>query len=413
MHPYLAVILVFIVGAWALETLAEYLNLRSLGPRPPEEFADTFDPEAYASSQAYTRAKATVEIVSSTVNVVLLLAFILLGGFPWLDGLIRSLGLSELTNGLLFFLALGAAMEVVSLPFEIYRTFGLEERFGFNRTTPRTFLADKCKEVGLSLVIGLPVLAGVLLFFGRFPLTGWLMAWGFIILVMLVIQYVAPIWILPLFNTFRPLPEGEVRDRILQLAEKTGFRVGGIYVMDGSKRSSKSNAFFTGLGKKKRIALFDTLLDRHDPEELQAVLAHEVGHSKLGHVLKNLVLGILKTGLLLFLVSVAIRHEPLFEAFGVDQASVYLGLVFFALLYTPVSLLLALSMNAVSRRFEYQADHFAAQAAGGPGPLIRALKKLARDNLSNLSPHRLYVALHYSHPPLKERIESLKAQGTS
>jgi STE24 endopeptidase len=413
MHAYLIAILLFLLFAWALETLAELLNLRSLDRTLPQEFADTFDGSTYATSQAYTQSQAKVEIVSSTVNTALLLGFILLGGFAWLDGWLRGLGFSELVTGLIFFLLIGLAMEVLSLPVQLYRTFSLEERFGFNRTTPATFAADKLKELLLSLIIGLPVMAGLLLFFQRFPATGWLMAWGFIVLIMLIIQYVAPIWILPLFNRFTPLPEGSVRDKIEELASRTGFQLKGVYVMDGSKRSSKSNAFFTGLGKKKRIALFDTLMDKHDPDELQAVLAHEVGHAKLGHVVKNLILGIAKMGLLLFLVSLAISHQPLFEAFSVQQPSVYLGLVFFALLYTPVSMLISLAMNSVSRRFEYQADRFAAGTVGDPEPLIRALKKLARDNLSNLTPHALYVALHYSHPPLKQRIASLKSQSPS
>jgi len=408
MHIYLVIIIVFLVGGYLLEALAQYLNLNHLASELPEEFSDTFDAKEYKKSQDYTRAKTRLEIISSSVNLVILLAFIFLGGFPWLDGLVRSLGWTEAWTGIVFIGLLALAQDLISLPFEIYNNFGLEERFGFNRMGWKTFLSDKLKEYFLLALIGIPLLFWILLFFGKFPHIGWLYAWGFIIVIMLAIQYVAPTWILPLFNKFTPLEDGELKDKITNYIQKTGFKLKGIFVMDGSKRSTKSNAFFTGFGKKKRIALFDTLINKHEPNELVAVLAHEIGHYKLKHNLKNLFIAIIKLGIVLYLMSIFITHPPLFQAFGLENMSVYAGLIFFALLYTPVSLIMSVIFNHLSRKYEFQADSFAAKSTEQPRDLIRALKKLSADNLSNLTPHPLYVFLEYSHPPVLDRINNLR-----
>ena len=397
-----------LIGAFLLQSWAEFLNLRSLSPVLPGEFADVYDAETYQTSQEYTRARTKLDLVSSSVSLAALIIFIVVGGFPWLDTLVRSFGLDPVLTGLIFLGLLALASDVLSLPFQLYSTFVLEERFGFNRTSPATFVKDKLKGVLLLGLIGGPCLTGVILFLGTWPVWGWVWAWAGLILVMIGLQYLAPTWILPLFNTFTPLEDGELKDKILSYAEQNGAAVQDISVMDGSRRSAKSNAFFTGFGRKKRIALFDTLIQKHTPDELLAVLAHEIGHWKLKHIIKGLLLGMAKMGLLLWLISVAVRSEALFEAFGLEQVSVHAGLVFFLLLYTPVSLLIAIGMNHLSRKHEFEADAFAARTTGQPQSLIQALKKLSRDNLSNLTPHPLLVVLEYSHPPVIDRVRTLK-----
>ncbi|MFP4285724.1 MAG: M48 family metallopeptidase, partial [Desulfovermiculus sp.] len=287
-------------------------------------------------------------------------------------------------------------------------TFVLEEKFGFNRMSLATFIQDKLKGFLLALLIGGPCLAGIILFLNAYPVWGWVWAWGGVSAVMIGVQYLAPTWILPLFNTFNPLEDGELKDKILEYARQNGVTIQDILVMDGSKRSARSNAFFTGFGRKKRIALFDTLLEKHSAEELVAVLAHEVGHWKLKHVRRILLLGIVKTGIILFLLSATIRFEPLFEAFWLEQASVHAGMVLFLLVYTPLSLLLSAAVHSLSRQHEFEADKFAVRTTRQPDALIQALKKLSRDNLSNLSPHPLKVFLEYSHPPVLERIRALR-----
>ena len=405
----LSLILAFLIAATGLQSLAALLNVRALDPELPAEFQGYYDREKYKQSQRYTKARTRLGVLSSGVNLLLLLLFILLGGFPWLHQLVSSFDLPWIATGLLFLGLLALAQDVLDLPFELYHTFRLEQSFGFNRMTPATFVADKIKTYGLSLAIGVPIMAGVLLFFRSFPELGWLYAWGLVAAVSLVLHYLGPRFILPLFNTFQELQDGELRSRIQEYADRVGFDVAGIYVMDGSKRSSKSNAFFTGLGRKKRIALFDTLLEKHSPSELLAVLAHEVGHFKLGHIVKSIALNLLKMGLLLWLLSLFIGYEPLYSAFGMQSTPIYAGLVFFFLLYTPLSLALSLGINALSRRFEFQADAFAARTANSPEDLVQALKRLSTDNLSNLTPHPLLVLLEYSHPPVLQRIRALQA----
>lgn len=352
MNIYLGIILISIVGAYLLENAALYLNLGHLDPEVPLEFRDVLEREQYRRSQEYTRMQSRANLVQSTVHLAILLAFISCQGFAWLDSLVRSISLGPVWTGLIFFALLGIALDLISLPFELYNVFVLEERFGFNRMTPGLFLKDKIKGYLLSLAIGAPLLAGVLLFLDRYPDWGWFWAWSLVTLILLLLHFLAPTLILPLFNTFTPLEEGDLKQKIEEFSGTNGFDLSGIFVMDGSKRSTKSNAFFTGLGRKKRIAFFDTLIERHDPEELLAVLAHEIGHFKQGHIKKNMALAICKTGILFYLVSWFVTFPPLFAAFGLNQPSVHAGLVFFALLYTPVSLILSMYLNFVSRKYE-------------------------------------------------------------
>ena len=334
-------------------------------------FRGVFDCETYARSQAYTRATTRFGLLRSTVNLALVLAVWQLGGFEWVDRLVRSAGYGPVATGLLFMGTLGLATTVLGLPFRLYGTFVLESRFGFNRTTVATFVADFFKGLVLTIVIGGTLMAGILFFFGWAGSLAWLWCWFAAIVFLMVVQFIAPTWIMPLFNTFTPLDSGALRDEILAYAESAAFPLKGIFVVDGSKRSSKANAFFTGLGRNKRIGLFDTLVEKYSVPELVAVVAHEVGHYKKGHIVRGLVLQIAYLGGLFFVMSVVLRQEGLFQAFGMTEMSVYAGLVFFGLLFTPVEMVLSMYVHAVSRRNEFEADAFAAETTGGSEPVDR------------------------------------------
>lgn len=407
MNAYLAIILASIAASWLLGVLSNHLSERHMQSDIPAELAGVYDEATYAKSQAYNRANLRFSSISETINVAMLFTVILAGGFNWLDLLVRSFELPPVLTGLLYFGGISLASGAFSLPFEIYQTFVVEKRFGFNTTTVGTFISDRIKGLILSGLIGGLLLGGVLYFFEQAGATAWLWCWGLAVLFTLTLTYVAPTWILPLFNTFSPLEEGELRQALQEYARKADFTLSGIFVMDGSKRSTKSNAFFTGFGKRKRIALFDTLIDNQETDEIVAVLAHEVGHSKLGHIKRRLVVGILKTGVVFYLMSLFIDSPGLFAAFGMEHMSTYAGLVFFVLLYTPVSMALSVVANAISRRHEFQADAFAARTTGRPRAMVSALKKLSANNLSNLTPHPLTVWLEYSHPPVLDRVRAL------
>ncbi|MDY7001472.1 MAG: M48 family metallopeptidase [Thermodesulfobacteriota bacterium] len=405
---YLTVVLGSILLAYVVNLAVSYLNMRGLDPELPLEFQGVFDAEKYKKSQEYARANARLEAVEETWSTGLLIGFILLGGFNILDGIVRSWDMSSIATGLLFFAILFFLNDIFSLPFSLYRNFVIEERFEFNTMTFGVYMADKVKTYFLAVLLGGPLLGALLFFFEAAGPFAWLWAWLATVLTAVTIQYLAPTLILPLFNKFTPLEQGTLRTAIEDFAARAGFGLKGVFVMDGSKRSTKSNAFFTGFGKKKRIALFDTLISRHEPDEIIAILAHEIGHYKKRHVLKNMLLLILKTGILFYLMSFFLTSQGLFNAFGMEQISVHAGFVFFLFLYTPVSLVLSVAFNALSRKYEYQADGFAVAATGKKEPMISALKKLSADNLSNLTPHPAYVFLHYSHPPVLARIKAIR-----
>ena len=408
MNEFALIILVAIVGEYALSALSSVLNLRALSPALPAEFGGVFEGERYARSQEYTRTRTRFGLVRGAVSLAVVLAWWQAGGFEWLDQLLRGLGYGSIVTGLLYIGALGLASTVLGLPFRIYSTFVIEQRFGFNRTTPATFAADLAKGLALTLVLGGLLLGAVLVFFEWTGALAWLWCWLAATVFLLVFQFVAPTWIMPLFNTFTPLESGTLREAILDYARRADFPVRDIFVVDGSRRSSKANAFFTGIGRNKRIGLFDTLVRDYGVGELVAVVAHEVGHYKKGHVTQGLALQIGYLGALFFILSLVLRQEGLFAAFYMSEMSIYAGLVFFGLLFTPVELLLSLLVNAVSRKNEFQADAFAAGTTGSGEPLIAALKKLSADSLTNLTPHPLHVFLHYSHPPVLQRIEALR-----
>lgn len=412
MNLYAYLILVALLADYAVELAAELLNVRALRPDVPAAMEGVYDHAAYRKSQEYTRSRTMFGLVKKTFDLAVLLAFWFAGGFNALDVLVRSLGLGAVWTGLLFTGLLLAGARLLSLPFSVYATFVIEERFGFNRTTPGTYVLDMIKGTALAVLLGGPLLACVLAIFAYAGAIAWLACWLAMTVYLLFVQFVAPTWIMPLFNTFTPLEDGDLKASIVNYADSVGFSLENVFVMDGSRRSSKSNAFFTGFGKHRRIALFDTLVAQQSVPELTAVLAHEIGHYKKRHIIQGMVVSVAHMGAMLYLLSVFVSHRGLFQAFFVEEMSVYAGLLFFGLLLTPVEMVLSVFMNALSRKNEYEADRFAAETTKSPDHLVEALKKLSVKNLANLTPHPLCVFLRYSHPPLLERTRALARIGS-
>lgn len=410
MNIFTVIILAAIIIDFVLGLISNRLNLKSLSTEIPDEFEGVYDEETYAKSQEYTRVNTRFGFISGTFDLALLLAFWFSGGFNWLDQWARSFDFGVVGTGLIFIGTLVLAKVIISLPFNIYSTFVIEEKFGFNKTTVKTFISDIGKGLLLSVLLGAPLLAAVIAFFEYGGSWAWFYAWVGVTAFSLIMQYIAPTWIMPIFNKFAPLEEGELRTAIETYAKSVDFPLQDVFVMDGSKRSSKSNAFFTGFGKNKRIALFDTLIKNHTTDELVSVLAHEIGHYKKKHITKNMVISILSTGVMFALLSLFLQVPALYDAFYMDQMSVYAGLLFFGLLYSPIETILGIGMQVLSRKHEYEADAFAAKTIEQPEEMVNVLKKLSKDNLSNLTPHPFYVFLNYSHPPVLQRIRSIRGR---
>ncbi|MBF0145508.1 MAG: M48 family metallopeptidase [Magnetococcales bacterium] len=410
MNAYAWLILMAIVFGFILEAVATFLNIRHAPATPPEPFQDCFDQDRFLRARDYLAQKAKWALVVAAWDLSLLLLWWWLGGFNLLDQWLRTLLSDELLRGVAYIGILLVAGRILNLPFSIHHVFVIENRFGFNRTTPGTFALDLIKSLILSALLGGLLLWGVLWFFQQAGSLAWLYCWIGVTLFSLGIQYVAPRWIFPLFFHFKPLPEGALRRAVLAYAQKVQVSVREVFEVDGSRRSTKANAFFTGFGKNRRIALFDTLIQSHSEDEVIAVLAHEVGHDRHHHVPKGLAIGIVHMGLLFFLLSVFLKEPELFRAFAMEQGSVYSGLVFFSLLLTPLDLIVGPMFKWYSRKNEFEADRFAVQTAPDPGALIGALKKLAANSLSNLTPHPLHVMLHDTHPPLLQRIQRMEQE---
>ena len=408
MNAFFVIILAALVAEYLLGLVANLLNLGALKPEAPAGLEGVYEPDEYRRSQEYTRTKSRFELVTGTFALLVLLGFWFAGGFNYLDQTVRAWGLASVANGLLFIGILLIGYTLLTLPFGIYSTFVIEERFGFNKTVPRTFAADRTKALALAVLLGGPLLAAILALFEYAGTFAWVYCWLAVTLFTLALQLIAPTWIMPLFNKFTPLEPGELRESIVDYARSVDFTLGNIYVLDGSRRSGHSNAFFTGFGRTKRIALFDTLIENHTVPEIVAVLAHEIGHYKRKHVIQTLAIGVAHTGLLLFLLSLFLGSSGLYDAFFMEETSIYAGMLFFALLYTPIEMALSAAMQMVSRAHEYQADRWAAETVSKPQDLTAGLKKLSADNLSNLAPHPFYVFLNYSHPPLLERVQAIE-----
>jgi STE24 endopeptidase len=410
-------ILAIVVLSYLLEQFLGYLNSSYWSDELPKELENIYDPGKYRKSQEYEKHKRNFSILVETLTVIVMVLLLTTGGFSWLDNLVRTFTEQPIWNALLFFGTLGLVSAILTLPFDIYHVFALEEKFGFNRTTPRTFILDKLKGLLLAVILGGGLLSLIILIYQHTGNYFWVLAWGVISFFMIFITMFYSELIVPLFNKQKPLEHGALREAIEVFSAKAGFSLKNIYVIDGSKRSSKANAYFSGLGTKKRIVLFDTLIADHTVEELVAVLAHEIGHYKKKHTLQSVILSLVQTGFMFFVLSIFIRKDSMW-AQSLCQAlsgfsdipakqSFHLGVLAFGILYSPLSLLLGLLMNMLSRKNEYAADRFSGENYR-PQSLMDALKKLSVNNLSNLRPHPAYVFFYYSHPTLLQRLSELE-----
>lgn len=401
------IIVIFAAGEYILSQWLDYRNRKAALPQLPESLDDLYDSEKYAVQQNYFRTKNRFSFYSTTFETALILLMIVTGGFGKLSDICFSIFPDGIIANLVYFAVLFVAYEILTLPFDIYYTFIIEEKFGFNRTTPRTFILDKFKELLLAFIFGGVILALVIYLYTLLGQNFWWAAFIVVMAFSLTMTMFYSNLIVPLFNKQTPLPEGELRDKIEAFSRKTGFPLTGIYVIDGSKRTTKANAYFTGLGFKKRIVLYDTLVDDFTGDELLAVLAHEMGHYRKKHTLWGFILSAVVTLIQFYLLSLLLDNRQVAASLGASQPTFALSVMAFALLFTPLNLVTGYLLNTFSRRNEYSADAFA--KANGLGEyLIAALKKLSVKSLSNLTPDPLYVKFYYSHPTLLQRIEQLK-----
>lgn len=403
-------ITIIICFNFLLDRLLSFLNAKRWSKEIPIELQGIYDAEKYEKSQRYLKANNTFGQLSGTFSLLLMLLMLFLGGFALVDSVVAGITANVVISALLFFGIIAFASDILALPFSIYHVFVIEEKFGFNQTSGLTFVMDKLKGWLLGLVIGGGIGALVIWIYTLSGSWFWLIAWAVVTAVMIFMNMFYSSLIVPLFNKQTPLPEGELRSAIETFSDKVGFRLKNIYVIDGSKRSRKANAYFAGLGPRKRIVLYDTLINDHTVPELVAVLAHEIGHYKMKHTLSGLLASVAETGLMLFLLGLFVSVPELSMAIGGKSASFHMGALVFALLYSPLSMLLSLITNMISRRHEYAADRYAG-INYDPEALKLALKKLSVNNLSNLNPHPAFVFFHYSHPTLLQRLKALDAIG--
>ncbi len=396
----------FIVLEFIIEKYLDWLNARHYNDALPEALVDVYEPEAYRKSQAYKAVNYKFDQLTGWISFGLILLILFTDGFAYLDRLVSQWTDQPLLQTLYFFGILLIISSLFGLPFAYYKTFVIEEAFGFNKSTKKLFFTDQLKSLLLSMILGGVLLAVFMWLYQTAGSKFWLYAWmvfaGFTIFINMFYTDL----IVPLFNKLNPLPEGELKEKLEKLARKTHYHLSKIYVIDASKRSSKANAYFSGFGPKKKVVLYDTLIQDLTPDEITAVLAHEIGHYKHKHIIFNLIISLTMTGIMLYLFSLVIDNDLLAQALGVPKAKFHINLIAFALLFTPVSFILGLLTNALSRRFEYQADAYASRHHNTQD-LISGLKKLSRKSLSNLTPHPWYVWANYSHPTLLQRIKAL------
>lgn len=400
------IIIVIILVEYTIQLIVDTVNAKHFYDQLPNEVADVFDEEEYKKSQAYKLTYHKFGQLKGILSLFILLSLLFFDGFAFIDDWLRQKLDNEILISLSFFGILYFANDFIQLPFSYYSTFVIEEKFGFNKTTLKTFIVDQFKSWVLMVIVGGGVLALLQWFYLTYPSNFWWYAWLFIIAFSLLINLFYAQLIVPLFNKQTPLQDGKLKDKIEAYAQQVQFQIQNIFVIDGSKRSTKANAYFSGFGKQKRITLYDTLINDLSEDEVVAVLAHEVGHYKHKHIIYNLVLSSLLTGLTLYLLSLML-NEPIFsEAINVSEPSFHIGLIVFGFLYGPISTCTGIMMNILSRKFEYQADNYA-KLTHNAEDLISSLKKLSKKSLSNLTPHYWNVFLNYSHPPLKDRIKNL------
>jgi STE24 endopeptidase len=401
------ILIAIIVISFIIDKILDTLNAKHFDDKIPDKLADVYDEAAYKKSQAYKKTNAKFSDLTSTFSIILTLVFFFADGFKYVDNFARSFTDSPILVALIFFGLIMFGSDILTTPFSYYKTFVIEEKFGFNKSTQKTFWLDKLKGWLMSILLGGGILSLIIWFFQFAGENFWIYAWVLVAVFSLFMNMFYAKLIVPLFNKQTPLEDGELKTAIEKYAEKVGFTLNNIFVIDGSKRSTKANAYFSGFGSQKRITLFDTLINDLETAEIVAVLAHEVGHYKRKHIIFNLASSILLTGLTLYVLSLFINSSILSEALGVAIPSFHIGLIAFGILYSPISEVTGLMMNYVSRVFEYQADNFAKETFAAK-PLITSLKKLSKNSLSNLTPHPAYVFMYYSHPTLLERINNLE-----
>lgn len=384
------------------------MNAKRFASNVPPEVDDVFNEEEYLKSQKYKQTNYKFGLFSDGFSMLLTVGFLFFGGFEWVDGITRSITSDTIPMALVFFGIILVGNSLLDIPFSYFQTFVIEETYEFNKTTKSLFFLDKLKGGLLGMVLGGGLLSIFMLFYQWAWPNFWVYAWILIGAVIIFMNLFYSRLIVPLFNKQTPLKEGDLKNAIENYAKKVGFELNQIFVIDGSKRSTKANAYFSGFGREKRITLFDTLINDLSEEEIVAVLAHEVGHYKRRHIVINLLVSLGLIGITLFILSLFINNPDISLAIGVSTPSFHAGLIGFVLLYSPISEITGLAMNFLSRKFEFQADDYAKHTFAAD-PLVTSLKKLSKNNLSNLTPHPAYVFVHYSHPPLVERIRNLKA----
>ena len=404
----LFLILGIVVFDYIIDQVLNWLNYKSFDDPIPDNLKDIFIKEEYAKSQAYQKVRAKFGFSTSLFSVLMSILVLLLGGFGLLDGILRDYFTNPIILGLAYFGVLFILSDLVNIPFSIYSTFVIEDQFGFNKTTPKTYLMDKLKGYLLAVLIGFPLGYALLWVVVELGESFWIYALLIVAFFIIVINLFYTSLIMPLFNKLTPLENGELKTAIEEYTKEVNFPLNNVFVIDGSKRSTKANAFFSGLGKRKKVVLYDTLIKDHSKEELVAVLAHEVGHYKKKHIIQSLLLSIIQMAITFFVMSLMIFNEDLSLALGADQLGVHLNFIAFGLLYTPISRLTGLLMNILSRRNEYQADAYAAQTYRAD-QLISALKTLSKNSLSNLTPNKWYEFVNYSHPSLSKRVAVMEA----
>lgn len=405
-NTFLILIIGVIAFDFILEKILDVLNLRHLTSKLPIELQGIYDEEKLLKSLEYNKTNTQFGFITSTFSFILIITVIIAGAFGWLDGILKEKISNPILLSLAFFGVIFIVSDLLNTPFSLYKNFVIEEKFGFNKMNLKTYLLDKIKGYLLGAIIGGVILGTLLFLINKLGEDFWIWFWIVISAFMIFINMFYTSLIVPLFNKLNPLESGELREAIQEYSKKVGFSLDNIFVIDGSKRSTKANAYFSGIGAKKKIVLFDTLINNHTKEELVAVLAHEVGHFKKKHIILSMILSILQVGIMLFILSFLVFNPELSKALGANTTAIHLNLIAFGILFTPISHIIGIFMNLVSRKNEFEADRFAADTYNG-NALQVALKKLSINNLSNLTPHPAYVFFHYSHPPLLERLRAL------
>ncbi len=405
-------IIAILVLNFAIDAVLDHLNEKSASTNLPKEVEGIYDAEKYKKQQEYFKANNKFSAVSDIFSFTVIILMFFFFGFAFVDNIARGCTENWMLISLIFFGILYFANEIISIPFSWYQTFRIEEKFGFNKMTSKIFCLDLVKEWLMTIILGGCIAALLMLFYQYTGKYFWIIAWGAVAIINIFMMMFYSSLILPLFNKQTPLPDGELRTEIEKFCEKVGYQIENLYVMDGSKRSTKANAFFTGLGAKKRIILYDTLINTLSTEEIVAVLAHEIGHYKHKHTRTMLAISLANMAIMFFLLSLILGTPEegnlyVAQALGSEKASFHFGVLVFGILYTPISTILSIGLNCLSRHNEYQADAFA-RDNGLAEPLANALKKLSISSLSNLTPHPAYVFVNYSHPTLLQRLENLK-----